>query len=400
MPRPSPPSHVAFGIGCYSFTAPDADNLLLQNPEGKYLVQDWAQDVELALKAIPGLDEISVLGFGSVRGETPPTWRTAIEDVFRDEPDSPYHPGGDLLPHPVSGRIAFAATIPTHTQMQVFSPSRAMHGTRFEIDIRYGYGMPVAFVRAPDGEVAPSMAVAIVREFLWSEFAQRASDADPIRFTCMGPSPMWNDCFVAISDDPLGVPLAVEVLDTPGYQTINFSVQATSEVADKEDAYEFVKESTQDELQLYFDLISRRNLLDLHLSFIEASLESLVWQHRSTRISDRLSRFFRGGQQATDLILEILAAESEYGRAFGGASAEWQEVRGRSMTHPFDKAFERELSNESSVYFENARSVVTFLNERHGRENQAVSVIASSLLGGLVGAAITAVVQRVCRKNR
>ena len=400
MARPSPPSHVAFGIGCYSFTAPDADNLRMQNREGKYLVQDWAQDVELALKAIPGLDEISVLGFGSVRADTPPTWRTAIEGVLHDESDSLYHPGGDLLPHPVSGRIAFVATIPTHTQMRVFSPSRAMAGTRFEIDIRYGYGMPVAFVRAPDGELAPSMAVAIVREFLRSEFAQRASDADLIQITCMGPSPMWNDCFVAISDDPLGVPMVVEVLDTPGYQTINFSMQATSEVADKEDAYEFVKESTQDELQLYFDLISRRNVLDLHRSFIEASLESLVWQYRSKRISDRFSRLSRSGQQATDLMPEILAAESECGRALGGASAEWQEVRGRSMTHPFDKAFEREPSNESSVYFENARSVVTFLDERHGREVQVVSVIASSLLSGLVCAAITADVQRVCRTDR
>jgi hypothetical protein len=75
------------------------------------------------------------------------------------------------------------------------------------------------------------------------------------------------------------------------------------------------------------------------------------------------------------------------------ASADWNGVHAQLGVKAFDDLFQAEVGKRTPSYIANVRSVVDLLNERHARDVQVVSVIVASLLGGVVGAAITAVVQ-------
>lgn len=174
---------ILFGIGCFSFEAPDADLLLMANSSGQYTIHDWADDVEKALKSIPSLDDIVVEGFRYVRGDHPKTWRDSTTVQVQDLPRTGLHRGGELRPHPSSGRISFTVTIPLHVQKEVFAYAGERSGTRFGVDIHFSNGMPVAFVHSFTDESDPALGVAIVREFLRHEFAQRVEANSPIRFT-------------------------------------------------------------------------------------------------------------------------------------------------------------------------------------------------------------------------
>lgn len=388
----STPSLIAFGIGCYSFEAPDADHLLVQHPEGTYGIQDWATDVEQTLRSLPSLDRIRVEGFGSVRGDSPPSWRNQHEQVLRSLPHSSLHRGGGLRPHPVRGQISFELTIPVHVQERVFPFGEPSLGTRFEVDLRYGYGMPVAYVRAADNDQSPSMAVAIVREFLREEFTTRLSGS-PIKFTCMGPSPMWNDCFISWGQSGQVEFADVTVGDPPGYRRIEFEIRPSAQGRSLVDAYELIKTNLVEELSLYYEMVSRNNLLHSRDSYIESELSELVSHHQSGGVGAWFWRRFRGERRTNNLLLEILAIDSEHKRSMGGARRDWEEIRARSVMRPFDHSFEYELSKRGQDRTESARAVTSLLNDRHNRETQLFGVVSASILGGVVGSAITAIVQ-------
>lgn len=364
----------------------------MQNQSGTYTVHDWASDVESTLNSIPSLDEVVVSGFDAVRGDNAPTWRNPYEQILNDLPYNSMHRGGRLRPHPVRGQIRFTVNIPAHIQSEVFPRYTPLAGNRFEVDIRYGYGMPVAFVRAPEGEVSPSMSVAVVREFLRSEFETRLGES-PIKFTCMGPSPMWNDCFVRWGASEQSQFVEVEIDDPPGYRQITFKIQHRSQGKTLTDAYERLKDEMQDELTYYYELVSRNSLLDLRDSFVESELGEIVAHHQRGGVRAWLWRRFVGERRTNNLLLEILATDSEHRRSMGSARSDWEEILARSTFRAFDVAFERELNERLSDHLENARAVASLLNERHSRETQLVAVVFASLLGGVAGSAITALVR-------
>jgi len=385
---------LSFGIGCFSFEVPDADLHDFHNPKGSYSLVDFKKDLEEALSSIPSLDNIDVSDFNTTRLGRKASWRNEIEQSLHDFPHEGNHRGGDLKPQLSAGFISFTITIPIHTQKKVFAFGHPMPGTNFEVDIRFGGGMPVAFVRAPEGSLRPSMAVAIVREFLESEFEQRINAISPIRFTSMGPSPMWNDCFMIRSGKALSAPIEVTSVETHGYQQIAFLFDDASSSDSVEERYEELKDAVADELSYYYELVSRRNVVGIQRSFIEHELEQLVEIHRRSGLRAWFKRVFGGGRRANDLMLDILAAKSEISYAFRGARSEWERLRGLSPIHAFDHSFEAELGSPDDGDDDagEVENIVSLLTERHSRDVQLVSVIVSSVLGGLVGAAITALV--------
>lgn len=232
----------------------------------------------------------------------------------------------------------------------------------------------------------------MVREFLREEFEQRIPDG-PIMFTCMGPSPMWNDCFVSLRSRLSLTPADVELEDTPGYMTIRFSVRETDEITNVVDAFHYVQDVTAEELSLYYEVISRRNLLSLQLGVIEESLESLVARNRAPGVIGWWRRMVGGGRAANELMLQILGASAETRRLLGQLASDWEDIRSRSPLNAFDKQFERELARDTEQHHDHARDVVSLLNERHSKDVQVVSVLGASVLGGIAGAALTGLAQ-------
>jgi hypothetical protein len=383
---------VTFGVGCYSFEAVGIDFQTLGNESGTYTFSDWLRDVQTALEALPSADNIVIEGITAERPPARPSWRNQTDRDLKSMDDRDNHGGGDFVPHPVNGRIAFSLTIPVRTQQRVFPWREPIAGGHFDIDVRYGYGMPVAFVSTGSPVDSPSSAVAIVREFLYSEFKQRASEVGPIRFTCMGPSPMWNDFGLSPSPRESGSLLGVEVTDRPGYRQLDFKFNSTMKGVFTKSftPFDLLKATLQPELSLYYEIVSRGATISQRRRLIEIWLGELVESHRKTGLIAWASRLFRG--DATTLALEVLSAKTDARSAVMAFSQERSEVEARSGLHAFGSDFDREVSDLEEVESSDLENIVGLLSDRHARDLQIVSVVASSVLGGLVGAALTGLI--------
>lgn len=381
---------VVFGIGCFSFEAPKADHLLMQNPSGTYTVHDWAADVERYLAALPSVDDIRVEGFRSVRGDHPLTWRDTTVAAIKTLDHDGLHHGGDLRPHPTLGRVSFTVTIPVRTQADVMFYAEGRTGTRFDVDIRYGPGMPVAFARAYADFEDPSLAVAIVREFLRSEEAARSIEGNPIRFVAMGPSPLWSNFAMREPESALAEQLEVELRDGAGYNCVTIRARRTEGITDRESAYALAKTRLQDAASTYYEFVSQGLVRHTTRRYIEAELEDLVDSHRASGFRAWFKRLWSGGRKANDLMLEILAVDLEQRRASESNVEAWAVLESSPGAKALDAHVKRELHHGPENYVLNAREVVEVLNARHGKDLEVVAVVLASVLGGAIGAALTA----------
>lgn len=382
---------IMFGVGCFSFEAPNADHLLMENPTGTYSVHDWASDVERYLAALPSIDNIRVEGFRSVRGDHPLTWRDTTVAAIRQLDHDGSHHGGDLRPHPTVGRVSFTVTIPLRTQAEVMVYAEGRTGTRFDVDIRYGAGMPVAFVRTYEDQENPSLAVAIVREFLLAEERARGNESSPIRFVAMGPSPLWSNFGVRSPDPDINEDLEVELIDNTGYNWVALRARQTESVSDRERAYDLVKARLQDAASTYYEFISQGLVRYTTRRYIESALEDLVTAHRAHGPEAWLRRLWSGGSKANDLMLEILAVDLEQRRASESNNAAWSALEDSPGGAVLDPHVQRELRDGEEDYVAHTREVVGVLNSRHAKDLEIVAVVLASVLGGAVGAALTAI---------
>ncbi|MBF4582497.1 hypothetical protein ITJ54_07420 [Curtobacterium sp. VKM Ac-2865] len=385
---------IYFGIGCYTFEAPDADLLTMVNPEGSYSIHSWSQDVEAALRSIPSLDNIEVSGFHSVRGDHPFNWRETTRAALHSLPHSSLHRGGDFRPHPVNGQIRFDATIPVHIQNEVFPYVENRRGTRFTVHISYAFGMPVAFVRTYDDHQDPSTAVAIVREFLKREFDKQIPAGNPIKFVCMGPSPAWlNLVLNAPESGPVDEADRVTVIDTPGYKWVTMRIAQQPGVMTVEDAYDFLRAVISESAAVFYDLVSEMAISALTRQYIETQLQKLVELHRAPGFRSWLRRVWSAGKSANDLMLEILAVDLEEKRSFAASKERWNSIRSASGKKIIAPVFNIESSRDIPDYVPHARAVVDLLSTRQSRSIELIGVITSAVIGGAAGAALTAFFQ-------
>jgi hypothetical protein len=260
-------------------------------------------------------------------------------------------------------------------------------GTRFDVDIIYGWGMPVAFVRTYADTDDPSLAVAIVREFLESEAPTRAQGDNPIRFVSMGPSPMWSNFTLLPADDDQDDDITYDRIASPGYSWGIF--RAKRSIGNREDAYSVLKARLAEAASAYYEFVSEGQILSYARRFIEAELEDLVEANRATGFSSWWRRLRGAGRKANDLMLEIFATQLNQQRAASGNQRSWEGITDRLGRAAFEEHVTRELGGLRSDYLENAREVVELLNSRYGRDIEMISVILASVLGGVVGAVVT-----------
>lgn len=390
MTEISAPAPVVFGIGCFSLEAPSADLLLMANPKGTYSVHDWAADVERFLAAFPSIDEIRVEGFHSVRGDHRSTWRDATVEAIKSIEHDGMHRGGDLRPHPTDGRVSFVITIPARTQVGVMYAAEGRSGTRFDVDIFFTWGMPVAFVRTYADVDDPSLAVAIVREFMRKEAPLRAQEDNPIRFVAMGPSPMWSNFALLPGGDDQDEEISFERVESPGYSWGIFRAKQSQAMPGRNEAYSVLKARLSEAASAYYEFVSQGQVLGYTRRFIEAELEDLVESNRANGLSGWWKRLRGGGQKANDLMLEILAAQLTQRRAATSNAETWEGITDPIGRAAFDEHVMRELESSHSDYVDNAREVVDLLNSRYGRDIEIVFVVLASVLGGVVGAVVTA----------
>lgn len=384
---------ISFSIGCFMFEAPDEDLLTMENRNGKYTVFDWARDVRHALEAIPSVDEITIEEPTGIKGRadaaTSLHWPTHDLRAHR-EPESG-HLGGPFIPNLNSGRIAFTLTIPKHVQDRITYRPLGLRSTTFHVDMNFAEEFPVTFIATDREEVSPSMAIVVVREFLYSEFKQRADQMGPIRFSSMGPSPMWVDCLLRVIDAaPEGEQKAFDVKHIPevGYDRVMFSTSNN----DASDAYDNLKLLLAPEVGLYYWLVSERLIVDLNDSLIDSQLEDLLELQARRGPVAWLKRLWKSGRDSVSLRLRVIRAQ-RWSEAF---SITFERERNEvGMTRPvgaFSIWIDSEFSQLKVDRRDKIAEMIDILNSSHSSSSQIVAVVLSSIAGGTVGAALTALI--------
>lgn len=193
------------------------------------------------------------------------------------------------------------------------------------------------------------------------------------------------DSEVALAED-----LEVELLDDAGYNWVTIRARCTENVTDRERAYALVKARFQDSVSTYYEFVSQGLLRNTARRFIEVGLEDLIDSHRASRFRSWIRRLWSGGRKANDLMLEILAADLEQRRASESSVETWAALESSAGAKALDGHVKRELRYEPEDDIVNAREIVDLLNARHGQALQTVAVVIASVLGGAIGAVLTA----------
>lgn len=381
-------NQAGFGIGCFAFEVPAAD---LPYPEhaGTYTAQAFEVDVRKALEAIPSVREVEIIGmggFGWIAGRPPPP-KVEAGDATRS------HRGGPFVPHFYSGRIRFKIEVPERTQQSLFPSLGSGLGTLFTVDIIYTGNFPVTFIQPlalADG-ARPSSAVPIVREFIRAEFQRRVDQVGLVRFSCMGPSPMWVNCYVAPGTGLDGDPLGISYEWSParrGYDTVRFSFDPDR--FDCEAAFQEIVAQTVDELGLYYGLVSS-DLELMHRRYeLDNELGALTSLHSALGLVASARRLVVSGRMLRRLALSLVSAEREVTAACHDWDEDIERHYATDAIRPFrDKVLQRRSELQTPAD-QSMREVLRVLDLWHTRDVQGVTVLLAALAGGVGGAAVSA----------
>jgi hypothetical protein len=376
---------IAFGIGCFLFEVPTAED---PDPGGTiYSLSDYVRDVRKALEQLPTISNLS--------GEMPYLHSIGLHR-YPWNPGTGYvphakgpHPGGTIRPSVGGGGFTFDIHVPARWQESTFG---GYVGTEdFRVDHRFADGFPVTFISMAPGTKTrqPASFIVAVREFLESEFDKRREDTKPLMFCTIGPSPMWVECFVLPFE---GAANNLEVVTVPsrGYDDIYFRYSPDAFDGPAQ-AYSRIKNSIQHELSLYYQIVNDETDVFRSWTSIDADLASLVALHKASGVRRAIQRAFTAGRLARALSLSILEQDSEVISLLKRTDDAIERMYANNDLPAFQSMLLKHREHIASVARPRAADIVSFLDTVHARSIQAGLLVASSLLGGVAGAAITAV---------
>jgi hypothetical protein len=393
--------NLPFAVGCLFFEIPDAKVPAFDKMPAFDVATDefltpkqYVEKIRDALEEIPSIDNISITEPTSYVGSGSYSWMIAPQ--FGPHRVGP-HPGGPPFPHFGNGYIGFDVHVPARMQEQlIFGRASSVGMEDFRVEIFFGIGFPVTYIvpilTSTEGlALSPSTMIVLVREFLVEEFRRRLKDSE-VTFCFLGPSPLWADCYIEPGGDEKPLDYSIH-RKRVGYNTLTFRYSREN-FADALSAYRQIQNLTRRDLAAYYTLQNNQNQLHMKWSAIDEQLALLVELHRNIGVQSFAKRMLVGGRQSRQLMLKILDAEAESAIVIRRASETISSVRSGSELPAFLDWLEVQLEDMKGHEPPQIPRVVSFLDKAHERTSQTVVLLASSTLGGIVGAAITALVSK------
>lgn len=303
------------------------------------------------------------------------------------------HPPGPPVPQVAGGSIAFSVRVPARIQEDL---QRPLPTENFEVDIRMEAGFPVAFVRAVGNERFPqrysAWSVYIVREFLQREFEHRKEELGGVTFCFIGPSPMWAHCSLITADQDPELLSFERVVNSLGYDDLIISC-SNRRLADAAAAYKSIKDLAVQDLGLYYELCNEENGLQVAWNEIELARALLLDTFYATGIRAPIRRTFRMGRESRRLSLRVVEIEAELASVASWADREVKQLDAASSTYvPFRSFLNERIAEVKALTPPGIAETASLLDKLHDRTVQTSTLLLSSVLGGAVGAAITAVI--------
>jgi hypothetical protein len=298
-----------------------------------------------------------------------------------------------FLPHPSAGVISFDVEVPATVQDRLGFTTPSVVGEHFSVRIHFTDLFPVLYVIPRDQSArSPSMAVVLVREFLLDELSRR----DPVvELRVLGPSPFWAD--FAVRAAPTGAPIlsvvgveVTRVAQRLSYDDMFFDYDPAV-YGNDEEALDAVLGLIRVELALYYELQKQSQERLYKWVGVSNNVESLVALHQATGFKVSVTRWLRAGKLSRQLALQIIQVESETRRDQQIGARELREVYQGFSLSAFREDVEGTLAEQTAADYPGAKELVAMLDARRIQDVNLAALVASSTVGGVVGALITAI---------
>ena len=346
-------------------------------------MKDWAAAVKAALETIPSVDKVDVqiprTSSGHHTGDLLERW--GLNKLVDDSPQK----FGIFEPHPSDGSIRFEVTIPEAVRQRVF-PHGTCHSSKFRVHIDYRHGFPMTLVVGNDAKDRSVAVVPVVREFLRDEFTQRADHLGGVEFTYLPPAPMWLDGVVVRNADPSDHAPRLRVVPSMGYDQVEITVPHSA--TDDQVAEQI--ESLFEEVSLAYSLHATANYYFEVERVLDIYARDTVANFRRSGVRAFFHRLFRGYRNASDL--QVMAVEASVDRRLAvertrSTIEEMQRLRGPLTLIDW---IDKEVSTFSATSAPDVERMSSYISAGTSHSVQTVAVVASAVLGGAVGSAITA----------
>lgn len=367
---------INFGIGCFHFG-------IRKEAPFEFKGSDYLIKLKEALSKIANLDNLKIVADKDFENETD----KITEALPNLDEDRSFFPCPSLLD------IDFELYIPFRIQAELCDTEEKFlqtYSERFKVKIFQSYYLPVTIIETinPSKENDPSNAVRIVREFLEKQLTIEKSEY--IRFECLGPSPFHLDCFVK-PKEPEGDSdwfIEPEVNILRGYDEIIFYYNSV-EIANAEEAFNYLKDSIEDEFGFFYNFIKQRNQRMFEWETIQTSLQELQDIQSSKGFKAFFNRLFNRPSLIGKLFTELGTFEANDIFINRTRQNEYNDIY-KAKDEMFFKIFiDKEFEEKNEYPIKQITELVKFYENRRVKSVEFMILIIAASLGGTIGALLT-----------
>jgi hypothetical protein len=362
----------SFGVGCFHFELEDARDDELINPKA------YADRLRAHLAQYPNVEEVSIEPF-----------RASAElgfEAARDGDDGDIAWAVGVRPWPVNWTFSFRLNIPLRLQRELlrmpFGDDRSLEAERLDVALHYADNMPVAIIEGHEEYLSrPSTAVLLVRQYL----EQYAPAGTGVRFRFMGPSPFHADFYVKFGG-PEGT-FEVNIEELQGYDDVDYVAGSDFDAAE---VIGYAHESTAKELGVYYKLMQSRNRLMREWHELSQSIDELVEQahRRSGWLAFKYGPWWRARLDRASL--ELVRFKLRADEVVTDAVSALDELAKKKTLDDLRKYSDAETARLRQYAVQDFSEMLALLERRSHAATANVTVMVAALLGGIIGAVLTA----------
>ena len=281
-------------------------------------------------------------------------------------------------------KLDFDLYIPARVQDQLVDDktSKTLGTERFRVHTRFGYYGEVAFIQPLDAPNCrkPSLAVRVVREFLFKNFA------DPekrVKFEWLGPSPFHANFFMQFGPADADADITLQLSRKRGYADYLFNAKSES-FSSPRDALDALLFLLSSELSAYYEIVRRRRATTSEWEVLEHSLSSLLAD--DTQSSDAQPKLHRS-LESTLKDLTRFEIQQVY------LAAKIKQIL-RDLYKADDEAFLRDFIdtaiNELPTFpTDQIGRVLAFHQNKQQKRLELLVAVLCALIGGIAGSLLT-----------
>ncbi|MEZ0159483.1 hypothetical protein [Streptomyces griseorubens] len=347
-----------FGVGCMVPGVEDAEN-----------PGDWTEKVKKAFEAVPSVQKFKAIEINDLDF----CW---TGNGFTESEDREIH-------IPESGIITFEVKIPARLQIV---PLLGGEGAEvFRVTILFDYVHPVTYVECLDAseEVEhPSMTLVTVREFLREELAKRDS---PVGLLVLGPSPFHADFSLRVGSGPqtAGEDFTVDIEKSLGYDRITYYHESP-------EALWRLYRTLREQFSYFYQFVTMRNARLGAASRLSKQSREIAESFKRRGLKAYLSRTMTMRHKLQSAQLDAVSARLTIIRHKRDSADDLEGLYPGEEAAHLRRYLEKTIEEDYIEEIESSEKILEVLDSRHSQELQRFATIAFSLLGVVVGAALTA----------